>query len=92
MLLEALLQGEATELLLRLQKLRGASRVVWRGRISRKESIRHHLKTGVNEASDLGNEGLHSAARTWESCLLGGETRAGKTRGRSEKTILLINA
>ena len=91
MLLKALLQGETTELLLRLQKLWSTSRVVWCGRIGRKESIRHHLKTGVNEASDLGNEGLHSAAWTGEACLLGGKASTGEPRGRAEKTILLIS-
>jgi hypothetical protein len=91
MLLKALLQGETTELLLRLQKLWCASRVEWRGRIGRKESIRHHLKTGVNEARDLGNEGLHSPARAGETCRLGTNASAGKSRGRTEKTILLIS-
>jgi hypothetical protein len=91
MLLKALLQGETTELLLRLKKLGCTSRVVWCCRISWKESIRHHLKTGVNEASDLGNEGLDSGARIGEACLLGAETSTGKPRGRIEKTILLID-
>jgi hypothetical protein len=67
MLLETLLQGEATELLLRLQQLRGTSRVIRRGRVGWKECIGHHLETWVNEASDLRNEGLYSAAGAWGS-------------------------
>ena len=73
--------------------MRSTGRVIWCGRIGRKERIGHHLETRVNEASSLRDKGLDSAAWTGEAGLLReDEIGTAETRRRSKEAILLIDS
>lgn len=80
-LLERLLEIEATLLLL---KLRQAGGVVRSGSVGRKEGARHHLQPRVYKARRLWDEGAQATASR-EPCRLRREWR--QTRGAAHETI-----